>query len=162
MILIAFGANVPSPAGAPSDTIRAALRALPGRGVTLLADSPFYASAAWPDPADPPFVNAVAQVASEQGPEQLLSSLRQMERAFGRVSGRRNAPRPLDIDLLDFHGLIQEGPPVLPHPRMAERGFVLVPLRDIAPHWRHPVLGAGVSELIAHLPLEAAALRTLA
>ena len=161
MILIALGGNLPSPAGPPADTLRAALATLPERGVAVLSVSRFYETQAWPDPSDPPYVNAVAQVSTLQEPVQLLTTLKQVEQAFGRRCAKRNAPRPLDLDLLDYHGLVQDGPPVLPHPRLAERGFVLVPLRDIAPYWRHPASGAELSEVIARLPPEAIALRTL-
>ena len=62
-----------------------------------------------------------------------------------------NAPRTLDIDILDYNGLVESGPPELPHPRIAGRGFVLVPLAQIAPQWRHPVSGKTVGELMAEL-----------
>jgi 2-amino-4-hydroxy-6-hydroxymethyldihydropteridine diphosphokinase len=69
------------------------------------------------------------------------------------VRRERNEPRVLDLDLLDYDGLVQQdGRAVLPHPRLHERAFVLLPLRDVAPHWRHPVRGRGIDELIAALP----------
>ena len=85
-------------------------------------------------------------------PAQLLAALHDVEVKFGRVRKVRNAPRTLDLDLIDYDGRIQEGPPQLPHPRIAGRPFVLVPLRDVAPDWRHPHSGRTVSELIAALP----------
>ena len=63
----------------------------------------------------------------------------------------KNAPRTLDIDLIDYDGLVQTGPPVLPHPRMDQRAFVLIPLREVAPEWKHPVSGRTISVLIAML-----------
>jgi 2-amino-4-hydroxy-6-hydroxymethyldihydropteridine diphosphokinase len=81
---------------------------------------------------------------------------------FGRTITRRNAPRTLDLDLLDYNGLVEAGAPILPHPRLQERAFVLVPLLDVAPDWRHPVSGLSVSTLIAALPRKAAALTKLA
>jgi len=76
-----------------------------------------------------------------------------VERRFGRVRRDRNEPRVLDLDLLDYDGLVQRsGAAVLPHPRLHERAFVLLPLRDVAPQWRHPVLGRTVDELVAALP----------
>jgi 2-amino-4-hydroxy-6-hydroxymethyldihydropteridine diphosphokinase len=152
MILIALGANLPSRAGGPADTLLAALTSLGARGITVERQSGFYESPAWPDPSDPPFINAVASVGTELTPADLLRVLHEIEDAFGRQRGRRNAPRTLDLDLIDYDGRVERGPPELPHPRMEARAFVLLPLRDIAPGWRHPVSGRTVSELIAEAP----------
>jgi 2-amino-4-hydroxy-6-hydroxymethyldihydropteridine diphosphokinase len=78
--------------------------------------------------------------------------LHQTEGAFGRWRTTPNAPRTLDLDLLDYDGRVQQGPPQLPHPRMETRAFVLFPLRDVAPDWRHPISGLGLTQLIAKLP----------
>ena len=152
VILIALGANLPSPAGAPAQTLEAALREVARRSITIESRSGFYRTPAWPNPADPPFVNAVATVRSDLSPAALLAVLHEVEAAFGRQRGTANAPRTLDLDLLDYDGRIESGPPQLPHPRIAERGFVLVPLQEVAPDWRHPVTGRSVGELIAALP----------
>lgn len=161
MILIALGANLPSAVGPPAATLRAVLERFPREGIAIRAIAPFYASDAWPNRDDPPFVNCVAQIETIHDPVHLLVIVKEMERAFGRTAGLRNAPRPLDLDILDYDGRIAEGPPTLPHPRLHERGFVLVPLCDIAPEWRHPVLGRTVSELIGALPPEARAITRL-
>jgi 2-amino-4-hydroxy-6-hydroxymethyldihydropteridine diphosphokinase len=153
VILIALGANVPSPAGQPANTLLAALRELARQGITIEKHSGFYRNPAWPDPRDPPFINAVARVQTELSPEVLLTLLHEIETQFGRTRHVPNAPRTLDLDLLDYNGVIQSGPPSLPHPRMQDRAFVLVPLRDVAPGWRHPVNGLGLEELLAALPL---------
>ena len=152
MILIALGANLPSPVGMPAQTLLAALRALTAASITVESRSGFYRTAAWPNPADPPFVNAVAAIRTSLSPAELLARLHDVEHEFGRRRAERNAPRTLDLDLLDYDGLVQQGPPELPHPRIQVRAFVLVPLSDVAPHWRHPVSGQTVSELIAQLP----------
>jgi 2-amino-4-hydroxy-6-hydroxymethyldihydropteridine diphosphokinase len=155
MILIALGANLPSPKGPPAETLRAALESFPDHGIATRAIAPFYTSRAWPNRDDPPFVNSVARIETAYDPARLLVTLKDIERAFGRRAGPRNAPRPLDLDILDYDGRIADGPPIVPHPRLHERGFVLVPLRDIALDWRHPVLGLKVSEMIDALPPEA-------
>ena len=161
VILIALGANLPSTAGPPDATLRAALRILAQRNVAVHALSPFYRSKAWPNPCDPEFVNAVARVETDLSPGELLAVLKEIEREFGREATKRNAPRPLDLDILDFNGKIEEGPPTLPHPRLHERGFVLLPLRDVAPDWIHPVKSLGVHSLIESLPAGARAITKL-
>ena len=152
VILIALGANLPSNAGPPAHTLAQALKTLAGRGVNIAAVSHVYETPAWPNPADPPFVNAVAAVQTILQPLALLELLHEVETAFGRKRSAPNAPRSLDLDLLDYDGLILDGRPVLPHPRLAERAFVLAPLCDIAPDWRHPVTGDTARTLLARLP----------
>jgi 2-amino-4-hydroxy-6-hydroxymethyldihydropteridine diphosphokinase len=151
MILIALGANLPSSAGPPEATLRAALDALRARGIGIAVVSRFYRTSAWPDRRDPDFVNAVARLDTELAPAELLAILHDVEMSFGRKRSAKNAPRTLDLDLLDYDGLVCEASPSLPHPRLDERAFVLVPLRDVAPGWRHPVSGRSVDELIAAL-----------
>jgi 2-amino-4-hydroxy-6-hydroxymethyldihydropteridine diphosphokinase len=85
-------------------------------------------------------------------PAALLTLLHEVEASFGRKRAEPNAPRTLDLDILDYEGRVEQGPPVLPHPRMAGRAFVLLPLRDVAPDWRHPVSGQSISDLISALP----------
>jgi 2-amino-4-hydroxy-6-hydroxymethyldihydropteridine diphosphokinase len=162
MILIGLGANLPSPAGPPPETLKAALSALARDGATPRAVSLFYESMAWPDPSDPSFVNAVARVETALSPAALLVRLKAIERSFGRVEAKANAPRSLDLDILDYDGRVEAGPPILPHPRMESRAFVLVPLAEVAPDWRHPVSGRSVRELIAALPEGEAVLKPIA
>ncbi|MDX2222272.1 MAG: 2-amino-4-hydroxy-6-hydroxymethyldihydropteridine diphosphokinase [Rhodospirillaceae bacterium] len=148
MILIALGANLPSPAGPPLTTCRAALTALGERGVSVVAVAPWYETAPVPASDQPNFINGVAELTTDLSPAALLVVLHGVERGFGRVRGAPNAARTLDLDLLDYHGLIQAGPPALPHPRLSTRAFVLAPLADLAPGWRHPIIGATALELL--------------
>ena len=152
MILIALGANLPSSAGTPAATLRAALARLEAQGGKILSVSPFYETPAWPNPAQPPFVNAVAIVETTLQPVELLALLHGVETAFGRLRSASNAPRSLDIDLLDYEGRVMSEGVMLPHPRMTGRSFVLVPLAEIAPDWRDPVSGQGIGDLLAALP----------
>jgi len=154
MILLGLGANLPSAThGQPEATLAAALAALAAEGVTVDRLSPWYRSAPVPAGDQPWYVNGVAVVATLLAPAELLELLHRVERRFGRVRRDRNEPRVLDLDLLDYDGLVEQGgATVLPHPRLHERAFVLLPLRDVAPHWRHPLLGRTVDELAAALP----------
>ena len=151
MILIALGANLPSHAGAPASTLQRALGELERQGVKIARVSSFYETPAWPDPGQPAFVNAVAAIETRLQPVELLALLHGVETAFGRMRSAPNAPRSLDIDLLDYDGRVTTDGLILPHPRIAERSFVLVPLVEVAPDWRHPVTGAAAAELLAGL-----------
>jgi 2-amino-4-hydroxy-6-hydroxymethyldihydropteridine diphosphokinase len=156
VILVALGANLPHPVhGPPRATLEAALAALERHGLRVLARSRFYETAPVPASDQPWFVNAVVAVATELPPEAVLAALHAVEAEFGRVRREVNAARVLDLDLLVYDELVIAGAvggPDLPHPRLHERGFVLYPLRDVAPGWRHPVLGRTVDQLIADLP----------
>jgi len=135
-------------------TCEAALEALAAAGVGVRARSPWYRTAPVPASGQPDFINGVVEAATGLDPAALLSLLHRIEADFGRVRGRPNAARTLDLDLLAYGAAVRDGPdaPILPHPRLHERGFVLFPLRDVAPGWRHPKLGKGIAELIAALP----------
>ena len=150
--IIAFGANLPSRAGSPERTIRAALVELERAGLVFERVSKLYASPAWPDPTEPRFVNAVARVRTNLAPIRLLELLHETETAFGRTRSVRNAPRTLDLDIVDYGSRVEEGPPTLPHERLAVRPFVLVPLAEIDPRWRHPVTRETVVAMLTALP----------
>lgn len=154
MIFIALGANMDSIVGKPTDTLLNAIEVLAAQEIRVTKVSAFYRTPAWPNPADPPFVNAVIAVETALAPAVLLAILHDVEARFGRQRSIANAPRPLDLDLLDYNGRIEAEWPLLPHPRISERAFVLVPLADVAPDWKHPVTGEVVSQLIAALPQE--------
>ncbi|WP_144185039.1 2-amino-4-hydroxy-6-hydroxymethyldihydropteridine diphosphokinase [Elioraea rosea] len=155
MILIALGGNLRTPDGsAPAETIQRAfdaLVALPGiTGGTL---SGLWDSAPVPASDQPRYVNAVCRLEGRADPSILLAALHGIESRFGRVRGERNAPRTLDIDLLDLDGIVRDDKaPILPHPRLAGRAFVLMPLTEVAPGWRHPVSGETVEAMIHALP----------
>ena len=150
-IFIALGANLPSAAGPPAATLKAALAALESWGIQILNVSAFHQSEAWPDPAAPPFTNAVAQIRTELQPVALLGLLHKVESDFGRERSTPNAPRTLDLDLIDYQGRVERNAVELPHPRMVERRFVLGPLAEIAPDWRHPVSGEPIQALLSAL-----------
>jgi len=131
----------------------AAAAQLPAIGAAIVARSPWYLSEPVPASDQPWFVNGVAEVATALPPAELLARLLALEAQFGRERGARDAARTLDLDLLDYDGRKCSTPDlVLPHPRLHERRFVLAPLCDIVPGWRHPRLGLTVAELLAGLP----------
>ncbi|MDB6454584.1 2-amino-4-hydroxy-6-hydroxymethyldihydropteridine diphosphokinase [Falsirhodobacter sp. 20TX0035] len=170
---VALGGNRPHLEHLPADLLRLALDAFAAEGITLRAVSPLYATPAFPAGSGPDYVNAVAEVEWPGTPEDLLAALHRIESGAGRERALRWGPRTLDLDLLAlgdevrpdvaqwqrWHDLSpdrqQEEAPdrlILPHPRLQDRTFVLVPWADIAPGWRHPVLGPTVRELLAVLP----------
>jgi 2-amino-4-hydroxy-6-hydroxymethyldihydropteridine diphosphokinase len=153
MVLIGLGGNLPSPGyGAPRQTLTAALAALAGEGIAVAACSAWYKSAPVPPSDQPWYVNGVAALTTEIDPLALLAVLQRVERQFGRVRGVRNAARTVDLDLLDYGGLkVETTALVLPHPRLHQRRFVLVPLNELAPDWRHPRLGLTAAQLLARL-----------
>jgi 2-amino-4-hydroxy-6-hydroxymethyldihydropteridine diphosphokinase len=155
MILVGLGANLPGAFGAPATAIEAAFDALDRGACRVIARSRLYESPPWPQPSDQPwYVNAVARIETALDPEKLLAHLHGIERDFGRVRGSRNEARTLDLDLLDHDGVVRSGDPTLPHPRLADRAFVLFPLRDVAPDWRHPNRFGSLDALIAALPAD--------
>jgi 2-amino-4-hydroxy-6-hydroxymethyldihydropteridine diphosphokinase len=156
MILIALGANLPGNDGsAPRATCEAAAEAL-GRipGLACTALSRWWSTAPEPPlPGAPWYVNGVARCEGDLAPEALLQALQRIEDAAGRVRPYPNAPRTLDLDIIAMGATVRQAPdPILPHPRAHLRRFVLQPLAEVAPGWRHPGLGKTVEELLAELP----------
>lgn len=155
--LIALGANLPAPDGAcPRMTCERALQSLACLpGLTLQARSRWFSTAPVPPSGQPRFINGVVRLGGRCDPAALIAALQHIEAASGRLRGAPNAARTLDLDIIDMAGEIRDSPdPILPHPRCHLRAFVLLPLRDVAPRWRHPRLKKSVSDLIALLPLQ--------
>jgi 2-amino-4-hydroxy-6-hydroxymethyldihydropteridine diphosphokinase len=155
VILIGLGANLRLPDGTPpSETLRRAaseIAALPGLASAQL--SRLWDTAPVPPSDQPRYVNAVLRLEGTAEPAALLAALGEIEFRFGRIRGEPNAARTLDLDLLDLDGMVRRAaPPILPHPRLAGRAFVLLPLAEVAPAWRHPVTGETAGALIEALP----------
>lgn len=164
MILVAIGANLAADGySSPLATCQAAVSALEDMAdIDVVAVSRWYESEPVPASDQPWFVNGVLQLETDLEPKALMDGLHRLEASFGRVRRTPNEARPLDLDIVDYDGLVEPGDsetgtPTLPHPRMAERAFVLMPLRDLlheagATDWRHPTTGQGIGGLIAMLP----------
>lgn len=145
--------------GAPGEVVRAAVAALIERGVVLETLSAVRSTPAL-GPAGRSFANAALVASTGLAPPELIAVLKDIERGFGRRSGRRWGPRVLDLDIaLWSEGAWEDPGLVIPHPSFRERAFVLEPLAEIAPDWRDPVTGLTVRQLhhrlLARAPLPA-------
>lgn len=162
-LLLGLGANIAGAWGSPPETLARALAALAQAGLAPRARSPFYRTKPVGGGRQPDFLNAVVATRARVAPFELLRLLKGLERQAGRGRGRRSGPRPLDIDILDYGGRRLGWPGarrgrgrlILPHPELHRRAFVLVPLSQIAPGWRHPVLGASAAALLGRLGAKA-------
>lgn len=174
-VLIALGANLTSSLGGPSDALCAAIGRLSGVGLTVSAVSRFFATPCFPAGAGPDYVNAAVLAYTTMDSRGVLDALHGIEADLGRVREERWGQRVIDLDLIAMGGRVRPDlatfarwrdlPPdqqiatapdglILPHPRLQDRAFVLVPLRDIAPDWCHPVSGDTVNDMLAKLPHE--------
>ncbi|AJE45315.1 2-amino-4-hydroxy-6-hydroxymethyldihydropteridine diphosphokinase [Celeribacter indicus] len=170
---IAFGANLPSGVGAPLVTLRAAAARLAGPDVGLEACSRIYETPCFPAGAGPDYLNFAVGIRTALAPEALLARLHEIEAEFGRTRETRWAGRSLDLDLLAMEGEIRPDAEavrgwidlpvedqrrrapeelILPHPRIQDRAFMLIPFADLAPDWCHPVLGQTVAQMLAARP----------
>ncbi len=155
-IYLALGTNL----GDRPANLKLAVESLPN-AVWVTGLSPVYETAPWGFLEQPRFLNQALKAETGLEPEALLVYLKKTEIGMGRLPSFTNGPRLIDIDLLFYGDLVYQSPNLtIPHPRLAERGFVLAPLADLAPDLLHPVLGKTIRELwaasekggIAHYP----------
>lgn len=147
---MALGCNLPGAYTSREALLEAALAALPEEGLQLVARSTWWASAAWPDPAGPEYLNGAAIVRTDLSPRETLAALHRIEERFGRARGEANASRTLDLDLVAHGRIVLEDDIRIPHPRAHERLFVMGPLAELAPAWIHPVSGEPAFRLAAN------------
>lgn len=174
-VLVAFGANLPFAGEAPSETLWKGVAALSEEGLAAQAVSRFFATPCFPAGAGPDYVNAAARLVPGQAHDlaSILAALHRVEARFGRERSQRWGMRTLDIDflalgdsvlpdaetqdrwrLLPSEAQVRTTPDrlILPHPRLQDRAFVLVPLADVAPDWVHPRTGLSVRQMLDALP----------
>ena len=150
-VLIALGSNLSGGFDSSKALLEAAVARLSAVGLRVVKRSSWWRSAAWPDPTAPDYLNGLAIVETGLRPAEVMVALAEIEREFGRERGERNAARTLDLDLIAYRRRVLDGPDLtLPHPRAAERLFVMGPLAEIVPDWRHPVLGETAAALARH------------
>jgi 2-amino-4-hydroxy-6-hydroxymethyldihydropteridine diphosphokinase len=148
-VVIALGCSLPGSYPSREALLEAAVEALAPEGLAVADRSGWWTSAAWPDPTAPAYLNGVVLVDTTLPAEEVLEALHRIEARFGRVRAEANAPRTLDLDLIAHGRTVLEGAVVVPHPRAHERLFVMGPLAQIAPDWRHPVMERTAAELAA-------------
>ena len=148
-ILIAYGSNLSFGPESASQAFASVVKTLRDRGVIVNNISRLWASKAWPDESDPPYVNAILAVESDLEPLDLLTLLHDVEREGGRIrDGHKNAPRTIDLDLIAYgRRIVNSEALTLPHARAHDRGFVMGPLAEIMPDWLHPTLNKSATNL---------------
>jgi len=160
MIFIGLGANLPSPRhGTPIETLEACLDCFRDHDLKVIAKSGWFKSAPVPMSDQPWYINGVVSIETNKAPRDLLKELLAIENEFGRVRSEVNAPRVLDLDLICYHdqviedaGKVEDKPFCIPHPRMHERSFVLVPIQKLDKEWKHPKTKVKIVDLIKDLP----------
>jgi 2-amino-4-hydroxy-6-hydroxymethyldihydropteridine diphosphokinase len=149
-VIVALGSNLRGDYPSLPALLEEALGQFAAEGLRITTRSSWWRSAAWPDPSAPAYLNGAVLVETDLGPLATLEALRRIEARFGRVRERPNQPRTLDLDLIAHGRTVMSEPDLaLPHPRAADRRFVMGPISEIAPGWRHPLSGATAARLLA-------------
>ena len=157
MIILGLGSNLSSSHGDRFSNINLAMAYLEGYGIKILKKSSFYETLSYPNKKDPKFINIVVLVETHLSPIDLMSVLIFIEEKLERKRDKKNDPRTCDIDIIDHNGQILDFNYknlnlTLPHEKLLYRNFVLIPLREIIPEWKHPKTNDSVEVLINKLP----------
>ena len=121
------------------------------KGINFISVSNYYETLSWPDPKKPKFINIVLKATCKQKPLEMINLCKIIENKLGRRKSPKNSPRVCDIDIIDYDGLVLNDKLSLPHVRMHERNFVLLPLFEIEKEWVHPIKKVNIKKLILSL-----------
>ena len=149
MVYIGIGSNL----GNRVNNIEKAKYYLKLNGVNITKSSSYYESLSWPDQRMPKFINIVIESNTKISPIKFLQISKSIEKKLGRKKTSKNAPRPCDIDIISYRNKIISNDVIIPHIRMSERNFVLIPLFEIAPNFVHPKTKKIIKKLIFSLPI---------
>ena len=157
MILLSLGSNLSSKLGNRFDNLEIAISFLETCGISIIKKSSFYETASYPNKNDPKFINMIILIKTDLPPIDLMSVLIYIEEKLGRTRNVKNEPRTCDIDIIDYDGQIldlnyKNIDFVIPHKKIESRNFVLYPLQEILPDWKHPKNKQNISTLIEKLP----------
>ena len=160
MIVLSLGSNLPSKFGDRFDNLNLALSFLESYRIKVNKKSSFYETPSYPDSKNPKFINIVIQISTNLPPEDLASVLLHIEEKLERKRGRKNDPRTCDIDIIDYEGKVIEFSYKnlvfkVPHENLTYRNFVLFPLQEILPEWKHPFTKVSIKNLVLQLKYEA-------
>ena len=153
MIILSLASNLTSIYGDRFETLKFAISFLESYGINIIKKSSFYETESIPDKKNPKFINMIISVKTDLPPVDLMSVLIHIEKKLGRIRNKKNDPRTCDIDIIDYKGEVlsfsyQDYDLTVPHKSLTSRNFVLIPLSEIEPNWRHPKTNETVSALI--------------
>ena len=159
MIILGLGSNLSSSFGNRFENIDHAISLIESSGIKIIKRSSFYETPSYPSKSDPKFINVVIEISTELPPKHIASILISIEEKLERKRNKKNDPRTCDIDIIDYKGQTFEFKFnkfnfVVPHKGLIYRNFVLYPLKEILPNWKHPKTDEIVSNLINKLPNE--------
>ena len=154
MIILSIGSNLLSDYGDRFDNIKECISLLSLNDITPVKSSHFYETPSYPNKKFPKFINIILIVKFNGTPNTLLKLIKLIEKDMGRVKTKKNAPRIIDIDIVDFNKLIiKSNLLMLPHPKLVKRNFVLFPLKEISPNWQHPITNKKIDFYIKNINL---------
>ena len=156
MIIIGIGSNLSSSFGDKFKNIQLAISFLQNNGIKIIKKSSFYETPSYPDINNPKFINIVVSIETEFNPKELMSVLISIEEKLERKRHKKNEPRTCDLDIIDYKGIIKNFNSsniylTLPHKELTSRNFVLFPLKEIYPSWKHPKTNENIDDLIYNL-----------
>ena len=152
MVLLGLGSNLSSSFGDRFENLNLATVYLKEYKIKIIKRSSFYETPSWPNNKYPKFINSVVKIETKLNPLKLFILIKKIEALLGRKTNKKNHPRTCDIDIIDFNGqIINKKILKIPHKKLHQRNFVLIPLYEICRNWVHPVTGKNISNLLNNL-----------